>query len=96
MHRLGSITPQHDQHPAATLHNHPTSTSPASSPTPPYDCAVMSFFGFETSLPRDRSHPSNAPGFGEAPDHFAGLSRNDAALDDDGSVISLRCHLELC
>ena len=48
----------------------------------------MSFFGFDTALPRDRGHPSAAPGFGQAQDPFANLSRgpdNDED-DDDGSV----------
>jgi hypothetical protein len=41
----------------------------------------MSFFGFDTSLPRDRGHSSNAPGFGQH-DAFAGLSSGGAADDD--------------
>ena len=32
----------------------------------------MSFFGFDASLPRDRGHASNAPGFGQH-DAFAAL-----------------------
>lgn len=32
----------------------------------------MSFFGFDTSLPRDKGHSTNAPGFGHH-DAFAGL-----------------------
>jgi hypothetical protein len=32
----------------------------------------MSFFGFDASLPRDRGHSSNAPGFGQH-DAFAAL-----------------------
>lgn len=40
----------------------------------------MSFFGFDTSLPRDRGHQTNAPGFGQH-DAFAGLS--GGAADDD-------------
>ena len=44
----------------------------------------MSFFGFDPALPRDRGHPTNAPGFGQAPDPFAGLSRGRALeLEDD-------------
>ncbi|PUU79422.1 topoisomerase II-associated protein PAT1 [Tuber borchii] len=43
----------------------------------------MSFFGFDTSLPRDRGHPAMAPGFSQATDHFAGLSNADDD-DDDG------------
>ncbi|KAF2240003.1 hypothetical protein EV356DRAFT_562750 [Viridothelium virens] len=34
----------------------------------------MSFFGFDTSLPKDRGHNPKAPGFSLAPDPFAGLS----------------------
>ena len=48
----------------------------------------MSFFGFDPALPRDRGHPSTAPGFGQAQDPFAHLSRgagNDED-DDDGLV----------
>lgn len=41
----------------------------------------MSFFGFDPALPRDRGHAANAPGFGQAPDAFAGLS--GGALEDD-------------
>ncbi|PWW77756.1 hypothetical protein C7212DRAFT_350926 [Tuber magnatum] len=44
----------------------------------------MSFFGFDTSLPRDRGHPAAAPGFSQATDHFAGLSNVDDDDDDDG------------
>ena len=44
----------------------------------------MSFFGFDAALPRDRSHNAKAPGFGPAPDAFAGLSqRNDHGGEDD-------------
>lgn len=46
---------------------------------------AMSFFGFDTSLPRDRGHPATAPGFSQATDHFAGLSNADDD-DDDGWV----------
>ncbi|KAH8728757.1 topoisomerase II-associated protein PAT1 [Phaeosphaeriaceae sp. PMI808] len=41
----------------------------------------MSFFSFDTNLPRDRGHSSNAPGFGQH-DAFAGLS-GGAGGDDD-------------
>ncbi|KAF3908022.1 hypothetical protein ABW21_db0201298 [Orbilia brochopaga] len=41
----------------------------------------MSFFGFDTTLPKDRApnapHPKQAPGFSQQRDAFAGLSRND-------------------
>ena len=40
----------------------------------------MSFFGFDTNLPRDRGHQTNAPGFGQH-DAFAGFS--GGAADDD-------------
>lgn len=43
----------------------------------------MSFFGFDTNLPRDRGHQANAPGFGQH-DAFAGLS--GGAADDDAYV----------
>lgn len=43
----------------------------------------MSFFGFDSTLPRDREHNSRAPGFSQAPDPFAGLSRPD---DDDDAL----------
>jgi DNA topoisomerase 2-associated protein PAT1 len=53
----------------------------------------MSFFGFNTDLPRDRGHPVNAPGFGQAPDPFASISRKrpdqnveEEAEDDDAYV----------
>ncbi|KAF3936275.1 hypothetical protein ABW19_dt0206846 [Dactylella cylindrospora] len=41
----------------------------------------MSFFGFDTTLPRNRGstapHPKQAPGFSQQRDAFAGLSGND-------------------
>ncbi|KAF1966165.1 hypothetical protein BU23DRAFT_560490 [Bimuria novae-zelandiae CBS 107.79] len=40
----------------------------------------MSFFGFDTTLPRDQGHSTNAPGFGHH-DAFASLGRG--AADDD-------------
>ncbi|CBX93824.1 hypothetical protein IAQ61_003706 [Plenodomus lingam] len=40
----------------------------------------MSFFGFDTNLPRDRGHSANAPGFSQH-DAFAALG--EAAADDD-------------
>ncbi|KAF2083311.1 topoisomerase II-associated protein PAT1 [Saccharata proteae CBS 121410] len=43
----------------------------------------MSFFGFDATLPRDRGHQANAPGFGQTPDPWAGLSSRGAANDDD-------------
>ncbi|KAF2032651.1 hypothetical protein EK21DRAFT_60199 [Setomelanomma holmii] len=41
----------------------------------------MSFFGFDATLPRDRGHSSNAPGFGQH-DAFAGLGSGGAGDDD--------------
>jgi DNA topoisomerase 2-associated protein PAT1 len=41
----------------------------------------MSFFGFDSNLPRDRGHQANAPGFGQH-DAFAGLSSGGAGDDD--------------
>ncbi len=49
----------------------------------------MSFFGFDTTLPRDRGHPVTAPGFGQAPDPFAGLSRAPAKAEDDDDAYVL-------
>ncbi|KAK0119816.1 hypothetical protein ONS95_011248 [Cadophora gregata] len=43
----------------------------------------MSFFGFDTALPRDRGHNPSAPGFSQAADPFAGLSRKE---DDDDAL----------
>lgn len=43
----------------------------------------MSFFGFNTELPRDRGHPVNAPGFSQQPDPFAGLGRAGGEHEDD-------------
>ncbi|KAF2838661.1 hypothetical protein M501DRAFT_1004447 [Patellaria atrata CBS 101060] len=43
----------------------------------------MSFFGFDTSLPRDRGHQSTAPGFGQTHDPFAGLSQRNVSANDE-------------
>ncbi|PMD36145.1 topoisomerase II-associated protein-like protein PAT1 [Hyaloscypha variabilis F] len=43
----------------------------------------MSFFGFDPTLPRDRGHNPSAPGFTQAADPFAGLSRQE---DDDDAL----------
>jgi DNA topoisomerase 2-associated protein PAT1 len=40
----------------------------------------MSFFGFDSTLPRDRGHNTRAPGFSQAADPFAGPRPED---DDD-------------
>lgn len=49
----------------------------------------MSFFGFDTNLPRDRGHPSAAPGFTQTHDPFAGLSRGQGIEDDDDDAYAL-------
>lgn len=46
----------------------------------------MSFFGFDTSLPRDRGHNPSAPGFSQAVDPFAGFSRPNDDGDDEAYV----------
>lgn len=43
----------------------------------------MSFFGYDTSRPRDPGHNSQAPGFGTAPDPFASLPQRQGLEDDD-------------
>lgn len=48
----------------------------------------MSFFGFDSALPRDRDQGAKAPGFGQTPDPFAGLSSYAGADDDDAYVDS--------
>jgi DNA topoisomerase 2-associated protein PAT1 len=50
----------------------------------------MSFFGFDSNLPRDRGHASNAPGFGQH-DAFAGLASGGAG-DDDMYVVRRNIH----
>lgn len=42
----------------------------------------MSFFQFDTTLPRDR-HPAKGPGFGAAPDPFLAISQNQRTENDD-------------
>ncbi|KAF2265711.1 topoisomerase II-associated protein PAT1 [Lojkania enalia] len=44
----------------------------------------MSFFGFDTTLPKDQGHSANAPGFGQVRDAFAGLG--GGAQDDDDAI----------
>ncbi|EPS32340.1 hypothetical protein PDE_07300 [Penicillium oxalicum 114-2] len=44
----------------------------------------MSFFGFDTNLPRDRQQGGSARGFFENPDPFAEVARAQAQDDDDG------------
>ena len=48
---------------------------------------AMSFFGFNTALPRDQTHNARAPGFGAAPDAFAGLSRRGVAEEGDDEEV---------
>lgn len=43
----------------------------------------MSFFGFDTTLPRDRPHPTGAPGFTAAPNPFATFTQNPPSEDDE-------------
>jgi DNA topoisomerase 2-associated protein PAT1 len=50
----------------------------------------MSFFGFDSALPRDRGHNARAPGFGQAPDPFAGLSRPDGDDNDADAYVNLQ------
>ena len=52
----------------------------------------MSFFGFDTTLPRDGGHPTKAPGFGTVPDPFASISQGRALEDDDedDAYVSIR------
>ncbi|KAL8994192.1 MAG: hypothetical protein Q9169_005777 [Polycauliona sp. 2 TL-2023] len=47
----------------------------------------MSFFGFETALPRDRGHPVNAPGFTAVSDPFASFSNNRPEEGDEDDAI---------
>lgn len=43
----------------------------------------MSVFGSETTLPRDRGHPVNAPGFTAVSDPFASFANNRPEDDDE-------------
>ena len=43
----------------------------------------MSFFGFDTSKPRNPGHNASAAGFGTAPDPFASLPHGQEMDDDD-------------
>lgn len=53
--------------------------------------SAMAFFGFDATLPRDRGHPTNAPGFGQVQDPFASLSRGRALEDDDDDGYANQC-----
>jgi DNA topoisomerase 2-associated protein PAT1 len=61
----------------------PSLISPHQHYLPTYPLAEgMSFFGFNTNLPRDRDGPG-ARGFFENPDPFAEVARANALEDDD-------------
>ncbi|KAL8796130.1 MAG: hypothetical protein Q9195_001463 [Heterodermia aff. obscurata] len=47
----------------------------------------MSFFGFDPTIPRGGGHPDKAPGFGTAPDPFAGISQHHGTGDEDDDAI---------
>lgn len=49
----------------------------------------MSFFGFDATLPRDRGHPATGPGFKQAQDPFAGLSKGPAREEEDDDAYVL-------
>lgn len=46
----------------------------------------MSFFGFDPSQPPGKTHNAKAPGFGSAPDPFAGLSGDKLEGDDEDEL----------
>lgn len=50
----------------------------------------MSFFGFDATLPRDRGHPTGAPGFTAVSNPFASFKENRQSGDDedDGYVLA--------
>lgn len=50
----------------------------------------MSFFGFDATLPKDRGHSTNAPGFGQTPDAFAGLGGAGGGAGDDDAYVAPR------
>ncbi|KAI9740787.1 MAG: hypothetical protein M1818_004752 [Claussenomyces sp. TS43310] len=59
----------------------------------------MSFFDFDSTLPRDRGHDTSAPGFSQARDPFAGLARprdddDDEALDFEDTYDGLGDQLD--
>ncbi|KAL8815623.1 MAG: hypothetical protein Q9223_005251 [Gallowayella weberi] len=49
----------------------------------------MSFFGFETTLPRNGGHPTNAPGFTAVSDPFASFSKNPPVEEDEDDAYSI-------
>jgi hypothetical protein len=53
---------------------------------------VMSFFGFDATLPKDRGHSTNAPGFAQPHDPFAAFSRGGQGDgEDDVYVAAAAC-----
>lgn len=55
----------------------------------------MSFFGFDTSRPRDPGHHTQAPGFGTAHDPFASLPHGSGVEDDDDEGYVSSCHIRV-
>lgn len=47
-------------------------------------CSDMSFFGFNTALPKDRTPAGEARGIFETPDPFAEVARATVKGDEDG------------
>ncbi|KAL9022493.1 MAG: hypothetical protein Q9185_000400 [Variospora sp. 1 TL-2023] len=47
----------------------------------------MSFFGFDATLPRDRGHPTGAPGFTAVSNPFASFKENRQSEDDEDDGI---------
>ncbi|KAI4116894.1 MAG: hypothetical protein LQ345_002754 [Seirophora villosa] len=47
----------------------------------------MSFFGFDATLPRDRGHPTEAPGFTAVSNPFASFKQNRPSEDDEDDGI---------
>ena len=48
----------------------------------------MSFFGFDTTLPRDRAHPTNAPGFTAVSNPFAAFENPPPDDDEDDACVA--------
>ncbi|KAL8718093.1 MAG: hypothetical protein Q9225_004731 [Loekoesia sp. 1 TL-2023] len=46
----------------------------------------MSFFGFDTTLPRDRGHPTDAPGFTAVSNPFATFQNRPPEDDEDDAI----------
>lgn len=65
-------------------HHHLAFLSPTSLSLNSLGRGSMSFFGFDTTLPRDRDRgPGASKGFFENPDPFAEVARATALEDDD-------------